>query len=286
MIQRRTYHQAVLLLAFSWLILTVSARVGSGSGGSTGYDDSTTGTTEAGTDADTSDTTSTGTTGNGYSNNPYNPWNPNNPNPNNGGGSPFGSGNPGFDIAQMMDYRRIHGILAATAMVVLFPVGSVIVRVVPGRFAVWVHAVFQMLAWAVYVAAVGVGIYLFENPSTRYHPIIGLVLLVLLVVQPVVGFVHHRVFKKVQKRQVWSYLHLTLGRVGISLGIINGGLGLHLAEASAYHKRVYGIVAGILWALWMGVAIWSEVRRLRKNKKGTEAVVPKGPAESRRVSQE
>ena len=60
----------------------------------------------------------------------------------------------------MVDYRRIHGILAATAMVVLFPVGSVIVRVVPGRWAVWVHAGFQMLAWAVYVAAVGVGIYL------------------------------------------------------------------------------------------------------------------------------
>lgn len=45
-------------------------------------------------------------------------------------------------------------------MVILFPVGSVIVRVVPGRFAVWVHAGFQMIAWAVYVAAVGVGIYL------------------------------------------------------------------------------------------------------------------------------
>ena len=108
----------------------------------------------------------------------------------------------------------------------------------------------------------------------------------LLIAQPVVGFVHHRVYKKVQKRQVWSYLHLTLGRVGISLGIINGGLGLYLSGASAYHKRVYGIVAGIMWALWMGVAIWSEARRLRKNRQATDEVVSKGPTGSRRGSRE
>lgn len=52
-------------------------------------------------------------------------------------------------------------------MVVLFPVGSIIVRVVPGRFAVWVHAGFQMLAWAVYVAAVGMGIYLVSLVGDR-----------------------------------------------------------------------------------------------------------------------
>ncbi|KAH6632150.1 hypothetical protein F5144DRAFT_244011 [Chaetomium tenue] len=291
MIQRRTYHRAVLLLAFSWLILTVSARVGSGSG-SSGSD--TTTNTDADPNADSSDATTTGSSYNPNYNPNYNPsynpnYNPNNNpyNPNSGSSNSGGGFNPGFDITQMMDYRRIHGILAATAMVVLFPVGSIIMRVVPGRFAVWVHAGFQMLAWAVYVAAVGMGIYLFENPDTRYHPIIGLVLLVLLIVQPVVGFIHHRVFKKVQKRQVWSYVHLTFGRVGISLGIINGGLGLYLSGASAYHKRVYGIVAGVIWALWMGVAVWSEVRRMRKNRKGAETAVPKGPpAESARASQE
>ncbi|KAH6856273.1 hypothetical protein B0I37DRAFT_351354 [Chaetomium sp. MPI-CAGE-AT-0009] len=281
MIQHHRYHRLVLLLAFSWLALAVSARTGGSYGGSSG-----------GTDWDSStDTTNTNTN---------TAW----PGSGSGSGSTANSGAPppwllGADMSQLLDYRRIHGILAATAMVVLFPVGSVIVRVVPGRFAVWVHAVFQMLAWGVYVAAVGVGIYLvtlvdgvlpgegfFENPSTRYHPIIGLVLLVLLVVQPVVGFVHHRVFKKVQKRQVWSYLHLTIGRVGISLGIINGGLGLSLADASAYHKRVYAIVAAVMWALWMGVAVWAEVRRLRKNRQAKETAEPKVPAGSGRVSQE
>jgi low temperature requirement protein LtrA len=103
------------------------------------------------------------------------------------------------------------------------------------------------------------------------------VLLALLVIQPVVGFVHHRVFKKVQKRQVWSYMHLTIGRVGITLGIINGGLGLYISNASAYYTRVYAIVAAVMWALWMVVAIWAEIRRLKKSRQGKYTAVAKTP---------
>jgi hypothetical protein len=56
--------------------------------------------------------------------------------------------------------RNIHGILGALAMVVLFPLGSIFMRVIPGRFAIWVHAAAQMIAYIVYIAAVGLGIYL------------------------------------------------------------------------------------------------------------------------------
>jgi hypothetical protein len=59
-----------------------------------------------------------------------------------------------------MNYGRIHGILAALAFVVLFPVGSILMRVVPGRFAIWVHAGAQVLGFGTYVAAAGLGIYL------------------------------------------------------------------------------------------------------------------------------
>lgn len=45
-------------------------------------------------------------------------------------------------------------------MVVLFPAGSVLLRVLPGRLAVWVHKVFQLLAWCVWVAGAAVGVYL------------------------------------------------------------------------------------------------------------------------------
>ncbi|AEO66557.1 uncharacterized protein THITE_31826, partial [Thermothielavioides terrestris NRRL 8126] len=182
----------------------------------------------------------------------------------------------GFDIELALAHRRIHGILAALAMVLLFPLGAILLRVLPaGRPAVWTHVAVQLLAWGVYVAAAGLGIDLLQNPSTRYHPIIGLVLLALLVIQPVVGFVHHRVYKRVQRRQLWSYLHLAIGRVGITLGIINGGLGLYLANASASAKRVYAIVPAIMWALWMLVALWSEIRRLRKMHRDSKSAAAK-----------
>ncbi len=112
-------------------------------------------------------------------------------------------------------------------------------------------------------------------------------LLALLVVQPVVGFVHHRVYKRVERRQVWSYVHLTIGRVGVTVGIVNGGLGLYLSGASAYITKVYVIVAAIIWALWMAVALFAEIRRVRKSRRAggdgvkTKVVTKAHPVEPR-----
>ena len=84
-----------------------------------------------------------------------------------GNGEGFGNGNfgnfqngAGFDIDAAMRARTIHGILGALAMVILFPVGSILMRVVPGRFAIWIHGLAQIVAYAVYIAAVAMGIYM------------------------------------------------------------------------------------------------------------------------------
>lgn len=217
----------------------------------------------------------------------------------NGGGdgnNPFGdgSGNPNggagfvsFDISAATRYRWIHGILCSLAMVLLFPIGSILMRVVPGRFAIWIHAAFQVVAMLVHIAGVGLGIYLvtlvqlpfsdggnlLTNDATKYHPIIGLVTLALLLPQPIVGWLHHAKFMRVRRRQIWSYIHLFNGRVGITIGIINGGLGLNLAAATASRKRTYIIVAAVMWALWMLVALWAEVKKARASRKIKDGVV-------------
>ena len=88
-----------------------------------------------------------------------------------GGGGGGGGGNglhgfrgaPGFDVATAIHYRTIHGILAATSIAVLFPVGGILMRVLPGRLAIWVHAIFQILATCVFIVAAGLGIYLVKN---------------------------------------------------------------------------------------------------------------------------
>ena len=50
----------------------------------------------------------------------------------------------------------------AVAMVVLFPLGSILMRILPGRWAIWVHGLAQVASLTVYIAAVGLGIYLVQ----------------------------------------------------------------------------------------------------------------------------
>ncbi|KAK1752351.1 hypothetical protein QBC47DRAFT_363913 [Echria macrotheca] len=190
----------------------------------------------------------------------------------------------GFDVERASYYRGIHGIICSLAMVVLFPLGAILMRIIPGRFAVWTHALFQMVALLVYIAGAGLGIYLvtyiaipfgggslLTNEATKYHPIIGIITLVSLLIQPLLGYIHHNRFKRFGRRQVWSYLHIFNGRIGITIGIINGGLGLNLAAASASEKRIYIIVAAVMWSLWMLVAIAAEILRLRRNRREANA---------------
>ncbi|CAK7233663.1 hypothetical protein SCUCBS95973_008670 [Sporothrix curviconia] len=212
----------------------------------------------------------------------------------NGGvaGSRNGNGFPGLfgiNLRDAIHYRTIHGILASLSIVVLFPVGSILMRIVPGRFAIWAHALFQLMAFILYIAAAALGIYLVKmvtfpfgggnllsNPSTNIHPIMGIVTLATLFFQPVLGFIHHARFKQLGRRTFWSYMHLWNGRIGITVGIVNGGLGLRLANAPYSIKVAYIIVAVVVWFFWFVVAVISEVRRVRQPKTGAVPAVAGG----------
>ena len=76
------------------------------------------------------------------------------------GGSSSSSLGPGFDVQRATQLRMIHGILASVAFVGLFPIGAVLVRVVPGPLAWVVHALTQTLAYVMFVAAAVLGLYL------------------------------------------------------------------------------------------------------------------------------
>jgi hypothetical protein len=167
-----------------------------------------------------------------------------------------------------------HGVLAALAFVIFFPVGAILIRL--GSFrGVWlVHGIFQLFAYIVYIVAFGLGIYMVNNIPVnllgRYHPIIGIIVFVLLFFQPILGFVHHLQFKKHSRRTIWSHGHLWLGRIVITLGIINGGLGLLLASDAPVSFRptrsqiiAYGVVAGIMWLLWVASAVIGERKRAK-----------------------
>ncbi|OTA63093.1 hypothetical protein K449DRAFT_433177 [Hypoxylon sp. EC38] len=181
-----------------------------------------------------------------------------------------------FDVNQAMRYRTAHGIIAALCFTILFPVGAIIMRVIPGRYTWLIHGLFQGLAYLLYVAGAALGIRLIQIirippnntsllqlSSSNAHPIIGIVILAVLFFMPPLGFAHHSKFKQLKRRTIYSHAHLWLGRASLTLGIINGGLGLQLARPSQSVIIAYSIVGGILWLIWLMVAVLGEIRRGR-----------------------
>jgi len=163
-----------------------------------------------------------------------------------------------------------HGTMAALAFVIFFPVGAISIRLLNFPGLLWFHAAFQVFAYLVFLIAFGLGVYIAnsEGVLSNYHPIIGIILFVLIFFQPIFGFLHHSLFKKYNSRTLWSYVHLWLGRIIITLGIINGGLGFMLADTlgSGSHTGmvVYAVVAGIVWLVYVLAIVIGERRRARR----------------------
>jgi hypothetical protein len=179
-----------------------------------------------------------------------------------------------------------HGVLASLAFVILFPAGSIAIRLASFPGVVWLHAAFQVFAYLVYIAAFGLGVYLARGLKVlnSYHPIIGIVVMVVLFFQPILGFLHHALFKKYSHRTIWSYAHIWVGRIAITLGIINGGLGLKLADSMNMSSRsgmiAYGVIAGFMWLAWVAAMFIGERRR----KSASQATPPKYPGSARHGS--
>lgn len=199
----------------------------------------------------------------------------------------------GFDLRVARRVRFAHGVLASLAFVVVFPVGAIAIRIIPGRFALFVHAGFQICGYLLYAIGFGMGCWLirevrfgnFDLVSATFkksykakfltylqvnnkHPIIGIVIFLALLFQPVLGALHHIGFKRHGRRTVISHLHLWIGRIMITLGIINGGLGLLLASNSRSGEIIYAVVAAVFWFTWMIAACFGEVRRATKSRHG------------------
>lgn len=86
-----------------------------------------------------------------------------------------------------------------------------------------------------------------------------------VLIQPLLGLMHHERFKKTGRRQVWSYLHLIIGRLALTLGMANGAVGLWMARATDKVKAIYIAAAIAMWCIWMGVGAWHEWHRRRQS---------------------
>lgn len=50
----------------------------------------------------------------------------------------------------------------------------------------------------------------------------------------------------------------------MTLGMINGGLGLMLSDNTTKGEIGYGVVAAVVWLSWVGVAVWSEFKKVKE----------------------
>jgi hypothetical protein len=169
-----------------------------------------------------------------------------------------------------------HGVIMAIVFVILYPLGALLMPLL-GTW--WAHAGFQTVVWLLMWAGVGLGIRYAKylnivspiqhlNPSIlmessekltsltihqlfdQTHTILGTVIVCLMAIQPALGYAHHRHFLKHQRRGLVSHAHIWYGRALMLLGVINGGLGLQLANANNSLVIAYSVVAGVMFLLY------------------------------------
>lgn len=169
-----------------------------------------------------------------------------------------------------------HGTLASIAFVAILPIGAILVRMTSFQGLVWAHGGIQIFGYTIFVAAAGLGIFIANGASylNEPHAIIGMILLGVLFFMPFLGTIHHAMFKKVQKRTVWSYAHIFTGRAGVILGMVNGGLGLRLAGARSAYVIAYSVFAGLVGLTYLNAIVFGKAMRKKKSSQHAEASAP------------
>jgi hypothetical protein len=95
----------------------------------------------------------------------------------------------------------------------------------------------------------------------KYHPVIGIVVFVMVLAQPVLGRLHHNGYMATGGRTAFSHAHMWVGRVLITLGVINGGLGFLLAGNTSSGPIAYTVVAAVFYLTYVVSAVVTERRR-------------------------
>ncbi|KAI1025137.1 hypothetical protein LB504_009669 [Fusarium proliferatum] len=159
----------------------------------------------------------------------------------------------------------IHGIIMSVVFLLGYPMGSLLMPIIGKWF---IHATWQMIVfigmWAGFVtgklAADRTG-----NWFNAPHVIIGTEVCGLMVIQPILGGLHHRNFVKHQRRTGISHAHIWYGRALMILGIVNGGLGLQLAGASMKLIIGYGVVGLVTFLMYTAGAVRKMLRGAKKH---------------------
>ncbi|KAJ4321429.1 hypothetical protein N0V84_005351 [Fusarium piperis] len=160
----------------------------------------------------------------------------------------------------------IHGIIMSIVFLIGFPIGSLLMPLI-GKWLV--HAGWQIIVFVGMWAGFGIGKIAADKNGewlNEPHVQLGLAVCILMILQPVLGWLHHRNYVKYQKRTPISHGHLWYGRALMIISIINGGIGLQLASASTGLIVAYSVVGIVIFSLYIAGAVRKEMVLCKKNK--------------------
>ncbi|SPO03148.1 uncharacterized protein DNG_05830 [Cephalotrichum gorgonifer] len=190
------------------------------------------------------------------------------------------------DLHKVPDLAKTHGVLMGLVFVIIFPLGSFIIRLSRKRNMVWFHTTCQIIGWALMLAGLSMGIKLaniLDLLHKNAHTVLGTVVVAALILQPFLGLLHHWRFKKTGGSTIFTTIHKWYGRVFIILGIVTGGSGLALASKSPVYSKpgmiVYAVLAAISGVSLVGLWVWVEIKKQKDggSRKGvTEGSVVNG----------
>ncbi|KAK6367276.1 hypothetical protein LTS17_010201 [Exophiala oligosperma] len=160
--------------------------------------------------------------------------------------------------------RNAHACIMSIVFIVLFPLGAIAQHLpLKGvRVTSRIHVPIQILGLIMMIGAMGLGIDIARNDLNYFSPVkahvvIGLLVTsTIIVIQPAMGVLQHRHFKRTGGKSVFAYIHRWTGRVMICLGWINSGLGFQLVGIPPVetHSLVRNfVIMGVLGGIWLAL---------------------------------
>ncbi|KAH0538585.1 hypothetical protein FGG08_004835 [Glutinoglossum americanum] len=138
-------------------------------------------------------------------------------------------------------FKLFHALFMSSVFVFLYPLGIICARVFG-----WVRFHVIKMIFATILAFTGFFLAVYMSTwynKSRYwntpHQIIGLLVMIAIVVQIVMGFMHHR--QRSEERTPKVRAHSWIGQGVLLVGIINGGIGFNFAGASRTPIILYSL---------------------------------------------
>ncbi|KAL8796368.1 MAG: hypothetical protein Q9195_001275 [Heterodermia aff. obscurata] len=167
------------------------------------------------------------------------------------------------------------------AFALLMPIGVFLIRLTSFKGLVWVHAGIQIFAYLAALAAFGLGAWMATVTGqwvpSNGHPIIGTIVIGLLVLQPFLGYIHHLIYVREHKPTLWIYSHIWYGRALILVAVINAGLGLQLSGNTVKGEIAYGVIAGVMFLLYLAVLAFSYMKKDNRHEGETDQAMLEDP---------